>query len=376
MVTPMQNLAGTLFTNTINLVGGVTLCFLTSWRLSLLAFTTVGPIMVRARAVTAPTRDAVRARARALARVGDEAEPPSLLLPARPALSLSPLFLGHHRELRALVQDDQPAHPGEPRRGERLRDRGARQRAHDARLRRRGLRAARVRPAREEGAQGRAARRARGRRHVPRQLPARLRRGRAHPVVRRADRDAARGRRRGRRRHLLGRQPHARPARDVPALLLADSERVQQPHLDDDVVHARERERRAHPRAARARARDRPRRGRARALGGPRGRAHVRRRALRVRGPAARGALRRAASRAPGRDVRHRRAQRRRQDDAHEPRAALLRPDRGPRAARRRRHRDAQPERLPRVDRRREPGDAALLELGTRQHRVRARRRG
>ena len=61
MVTPMQNLAGTLFTNTINLVGGVTLCFLTSWRLSLLAFTTVGPIMVRARAVTAPTRDAVRA---------------------------------------------------------------------------------------------------------------------------------------------------------------------------------------------------------------------------------------------------------------------------------------------------------------------------
>ena len=40
-----QNLAGTLFTNTINLFGGITLCFLTSWRLSLLAFTTVGPIM-------------------------------------------------------------------------------------------------------------------------------------------------------------------------------------------------------------------------------------------------------------------------------------------------------------------------------------------
>ena len=90
MVTPMQNLAGTLFTNTINLVGGVTLCFLTSWRLSLLAFTTVGPIMVRARAVTAPTRDAVRARARARSRASGmkPSPPPSSSPPAPHSLSL------------------------------------------------------------------------------------------------------------------------------------------------------------------------------------------------------------------------------------------------------------------------------------------------
>jgi ABC-type bacteriocin/lantibiotic exporter with double-glycine peptidase domain len=36
---------GTLVSNTILLIGGVLMCFLTSWRLSMLAFTTVGPII-------------------------------------------------------------------------------------------------------------------------------------------------------------------------------------------------------------------------------------------------------------------------------------------------------------------------------------------
>jgi hypothetical protein len=46
MVAPCQTVLGTLFSNTILLFGGVGLCFWTSWRLSVLAFTTVGPVMV------------------------------------------------------------------------------------------------------------------------------------------------------------------------------------------------------------------------------------------------------------------------------------------------------------------------------------------
>ena len=46
MVSPCQAVLGTLFSNTILLLGGVAMCFCTSWRLSMLAFTTVGPVMV------------------------------------------------------------------------------------------------------------------------------------------------------------------------------------------------------------------------------------------------------------------------------------------------------------------------------------------
>mmetsp|Transcript_25777 Transcript_25777/g.38159 ORF Transcript_25777/g.38159 Transcript_25777/m.38159 type:complete len:725 (+) Transcript_25777:119-2293(+) len=45
MVQPIQSMLGSLVSNSILLVGGVVLCFYTSWRLSMLAFTTVGPIV-------------------------------------------------------------------------------------------------------------------------------------------------------------------------------------------------------------------------------------------------------------------------------------------------------------------------------------------
>eukprot|EP01038_Epipyxis_sp_PR26KG_P016156 gene16156-21962_t len=45
MVTPIQSMLGTLISNSILLLGGISLCFYTSWRLSMLAFTTVGPII-------------------------------------------------------------------------------------------------------------------------------------------------------------------------------------------------------------------------------------------------------------------------------------------------------------------------------------------
>lgn len=45
LVAPIQQLLGSVVSNTLLLVGGVILCFVTSWRLSLLAFTTVGPIV-------------------------------------------------------------------------------------------------------------------------------------------------------------------------------------------------------------------------------------------------------------------------------------------------------------------------------------------
>ena len=45
MVGPIQTMLGRLISNTMLLVGGTALCFYTSWRLSVLAFTTVGPII-------------------------------------------------------------------------------------------------------------------------------------------------------------------------------------------------------------------------------------------------------------------------------------------------------------------------------------------
>lgn len=45
MVQPIQSMLGTLLSNSILLLGGVALCFSCSWRLSMLAFTTVGPIV-------------------------------------------------------------------------------------------------------------------------------------------------------------------------------------------------------------------------------------------------------------------------------------------------------------------------------------------
>jgi len=45
MVSPIQTMLGTLLSNSILLLGGMILCFSTSWRLSMLAFTTVGPII-------------------------------------------------------------------------------------------------------------------------------------------------------------------------------------------------------------------------------------------------------------------------------------------------------------------------------------------
>lgn len=43
-VAPCTYMLGTLFSNSLLLVGGMVMCFVTSWRLSMLAFTTVGPI--------------------------------------------------------------------------------------------------------------------------------------------------------------------------------------------------------------------------------------------------------------------------------------------------------------------------------------------
>ncbi|CAM9778122.1 unnamed protein product [Chrysoparadoxa australica] len=45
MVSPCTNMLGILLRNTLLLIGGVTLCFITSWRLSMLAFTTMGPVI-------------------------------------------------------------------------------------------------------------------------------------------------------------------------------------------------------------------------------------------------------------------------------------------------------------------------------------------
>ena len=44
-VQPVQTMMSTLLSNTILLAGGVSMCFYTSWRLSMLAFATVGPVV-------------------------------------------------------------------------------------------------------------------------------------------------------------------------------------------------------------------------------------------------------------------------------------------------------------------------------------------
>eukprot|EP01041_Mallomonas_annulata_P009444 gene9444-19619_t len=46
MVSPIQTMLGTLVSNSILLLGGIIMCFFTSWRLSMLAFVTVGPIVI------------------------------------------------------------------------------------------------------------------------------------------------------------------------------------------------------------------------------------------------------------------------------------------------------------------------------------------
>jgi hypothetical protein len=45
MVSPMNTLMNTILTNVIYLFGGLVLCVYTSWRLSIIAFTTIGPII-------------------------------------------------------------------------------------------------------------------------------------------------------------------------------------------------------------------------------------------------------------------------------------------------------------------------------------------
>eukprot|EP01105_Mastigella_eilhardi_P021886 TRINITY_DN5337_c0_g1_i3.p1 TRINITY_DN5337_c0_g1~~TRINITY_DN5337_c0_g1_i3.p1 ORF type:complete len:644 (-),score=147.08 TRINITY_DN5337_c0_g1_i3:896-2827(-) len=46
MVQPTQSVISTLVSSSISLVGGLIMCLYTSWRLSILAFTTVGPIII------------------------------------------------------------------------------------------------------------------------------------------------------------------------------------------------------------------------------------------------------------------------------------------------------------------------------------------
>ena len=45
MVQPIYTTLSTVLSNLMLLTGGVTMCFLTSWRLSMLAFTTILPMM-------------------------------------------------------------------------------------------------------------------------------------------------------------------------------------------------------------------------------------------------------------------------------------------------------------------------------------------
>ena len=45
MVAPAQSMLGSLLQNFLSLIGGIVMCFLTSWRLSMLAFTMVAPIV-------------------------------------------------------------------------------------------------------------------------------------------------------------------------------------------------------------------------------------------------------------------------------------------------------------------------------------------
>ena len=45
MLTPLRTMLATTLTNVITLIGGLVMCFTISWRLSMLAFTTVAPVL-------------------------------------------------------------------------------------------------------------------------------------------------------------------------------------------------------------------------------------------------------------------------------------------------------------------------------------------
>ena len=45
MVTPIYTTLSTVLSNATTLVGGIVMCFATSWRLSMLAFVTILPMM-------------------------------------------------------------------------------------------------------------------------------------------------------------------------------------------------------------------------------------------------------------------------------------------------------------------------------------------
>merc|ERR1719245_1337563 len=60
MTQPMRTAVKTLILNTVTLIGGVVMCFLTSWRLSFLAFTTVAPVMYITREYAVWSREIFR----------------------------------------------------------------------------------------------------------------------------------------------------------------------------------------------------------------------------------------------------------------------------------------------------------------------------
>ena len=45
MVSPLRTMLQSALSNSISLIGGLIACFVTSWRLSMLAFTTVAPVI-------------------------------------------------------------------------------------------------------------------------------------------------------------------------------------------------------------------------------------------------------------------------------------------------------------------------------------------
>jgi ATP-binding cassette subfamily B protein len=50
MVQPCQTVLNTFLSNALLLIGGLVMCFVTSWRLSILAITSIGPILQVTRA--------------------------------------------------------------------------------------------------------------------------------------------------------------------------------------------------------------------------------------------------------------------------------------------------------------------------------------
>ena len=45
MTQPIRGMLNNLLSNIISMMGGLIMCFVTSWRLSMLAFTTVAPVV-------------------------------------------------------------------------------------------------------------------------------------------------------------------------------------------------------------------------------------------------------------------------------------------------------------------------------------------